>query len=192
MKKQFGFLALVSVLIFLTSCGTTARVQKDDSVDFTKIRTYAWVDPSSKDSAKPLAKTNDLVDRKIKESIDKNLKASGWKMSQKNPDVLLVYEIDVEKEKRNQRSPVYSDPQYRYLYSPFSRRWIPVYYPSTLMGYQNSVLTVQEHTLTVTLLDAQSDKTIWQGWTTMETDSRRLTDKEIEKNVKAIVQQLEK
>jgi hypothetical protein len=60
------------------------------------------------------------------------------------------------------------------------------------MGYQNSVLTVQEHTLTVTLLDAQSDKTIWQGWTTMETDSRRLTDKEIEKNVKAIVQQLEK
>ena len=190
MKKQFGFLTLVSVLIFLMSCCITAKVQKDNSVDFKKIRTYAWEAVIIKDSGKPLVKKNDLVDRKIKESIDKNLQETGWKMTPKNPDVLLVYEIDVEKEKRNLRTPVYSDPRDRYFYSPINRRWVPVYYPTTLMGYQNDVQTFQEHTLTVSLLDAQSDKTIWQGWTTMETDSKRLTDKEIEKNVKAIVQQL--
>lgn len=56
MKKQFGFLTLVSVLIFLMSCGITAKVQKDNSVDFKKIRNYAWEAPIIKDSGKPLVK----------------------------------------------------------------------------------------------------------------------------------------
>jgi hypothetical protein len=192
MKKTKLFLGIVSLLVILVSCGTTAMVQKDNNVDIRKFRTYAWVDASTSDTLNHSPKTNDLMDRKIKESIERNLTEVGWKQTKKNPDVLLTYDLDVEKEKRNLRTPMYSDPGYRYVYSPYGRRWVPIYYPSELMGYRNTTETVQEHTLTVSLIDADTDKTVWQGWTTVDNNSKRMSDKEIDNNVRAIVKKLDR
>ncbi|WP_315817710.1 DUF4136 domain-containing protein [Paraflavitalea speifideaquila] len=47
-------------------------------------------------------------------------------------------------------------------------------------------MTVREGTLTVTMVDAKTDHTVWQGWTTDEVNSRNLTQKEIQSSVKAI------
>lgn len=192
MKKMKGLLGMLTIVIVLVSCGTTAMVQKDNNVDIRKFRTYAWVDASTKDTSNHVAKTSDLTDRKIKESIERNLAEQGWKLTKKNPDVLLSYEVDIEKERRNRQTPMYSEPTYRYVYSPYGRRWVPIYYPSELMGYRNSTETVQEHTLTVSLIDAETDKTVWQGWTTMDSNARRMTDKEIDTNVRAIVKKLDR
>ncbi|MEI7627052.1 MAG: DUF4136 domain-containing protein [Bacteroidota bacterium] len=192
MKKMKMFLGIVTLLVILVSCGTTAMVQKDNNVDIRKYRTYAWVDASTRDTNNHSSKTNDLVDRKIKESIERNLTEVGWKQNKKNPDILLTYDLDVEKEQRNLRTPMYSNPGYRYVYSPYGRRWVPIYYPSELMGYRNSIETVQEHTLTVSLIDTDTDKTVWQGWTTVDNNTRRMTDKEIDNNVRAIVKKLDR
>jgi hypothetical protein len=192
MQKMKGLLGMLTVVIVMVSCGTTAMVQKDNNVDIRKFRTYAWVDASTKDTANHVVKTSDLTDRKIKESIERNLTEQGWKLTKKNPDVLLSYEVDIEKERRNRQTPMYSEPTYRYVYSPYGRRWVPIYYPSELMGYRNSTETVQEHTLTVSLIDADTDKTVWQGWTTMDSNARRMTDKEIDNNVRAIVKKLDR
>lgn len=192
MKKMKMFLGIVTLLVILVSCGTTAMVQKDNNVDIRKYRTYAWVDASTRDTNNHSSKTNDLVDRKIKESIERNLTEVGWKQNKKNPDILLTYDLDVEKEQRNLRTHMYSNPGYRYVYSPYGRRWVPIYYPSELMGYRNSIETVQEHTLTVSLIDTDTDKTVWQGWTTVDNNTRRMTDKEIDNNVRAIVKKLDR
>ena len=192
MKKMKMFLGIVTLLVILVSCGTTAMVQKDNNVDIRKYRTYAWVDASTRDTNNHSSKTNDLVDRKIKESIERNLTEVGWKQNKKNPDILLTYDLDVEKEQRNLRTPMYSNPGYQYVYSPYGRRWVPIYYPSELMGYRNSIETVQEHTLSVSLIDTDTDKTVWQGWTTVDNNTRRMTDKEIDNNVRAIVKKLDR
>jgi hypothetical protein len=105
---------------------------------------------------------------------------------------LLTYDLDVEKEQRNLRTPMYSNAGYRYVYSPYGRRWVPIFYPSELMGYRNTTETVQEHTLTVSLIDTDTDKTVWQGWTTVDNNTRRMTDKEIDNNVRAIVKKLDR
>ena len=192
MKKMKWILGMLTTVIVLVSCGTTAMVQKDNNVDTRKFRTYAWVDASTKDTSNHVAKTSDLTDRKIKESIERNLAEQGWKLTKKNPDVLLSYEVDIEKERRNRQTPMYSEPTYRYVYSPYGRRWVPIFYPSELMGYRNSTEMVQEHTLTVSLIDTETDKTVWQGWTTMDSNARRMTDKEIDNNVRAIVKKLDR
>jgi hypothetical protein len=36
------------------------------------------------------------------------------------------------------------------------------------------------------MIDAKTDKTVWQGWTTDEVNSRNLTSKEIQYAVKSI------
>ena len=192
MQKMKLILGMLTMVIVIASCGTTAMVQKDDNIDIRKFRTYAWVDASTRDTSNHSSKPSDLTDRKIKESIERNLTEAGWKLTKKNPDVLLTYEIDIEKQRRDRQTPVYSQSGYQYVYSPFSRRWIPMYYPSDLMGYRNSTETVQEHTLTVSLIDAETDKTVWQGWTTVDSNSKRMTDKEIDNNVRAIVKKLDR
>jgi hypothetical protein len=39
-------------------------------------------------------------------------------------------------------------------------------------------------------MNAETEKTIWQGWTTSDVNGRRMTDKEIDDNVKAIIKKL--
>jgi hypothetical protein len=66
----------------------------------------------------------------------------------------------------------------------------PIYYPSEFLGYNNQQETVNEGTLTLTIMNAETEKTIWQGWTTSDVNGRRMTDKEIDDNVKAIIKKL--
>ncbi len=188
MKKMQLVLGVMISLLILAACGKQVYVQKDSNVDFSKIRTYSWV-PAQKDSL-GRTRTNSLVDTKIKKSINANLSASGWREVRRNADVNLVYDVDVQRERVNVSDPVYSQPMTRWYYSYYGRRYVPVYYPTQLLGYDNRTETVNTGTLTLSVTDARTDKTIWQGWTTSEVNGRRLTDKEIDDNVKAIVKKL--
>ena len=193
MKKMLGFLGVVMGIFFLSSCGSTAHVQKDNNYNFSKVRTYAWVQGTQKDQEISTPKrVNDLTGSKIRSSIDQNLAANGWQLTNRNPDVLLVYDVDVQKESRNVSDPVYSQPITRWFYNPYQRRYVPIYYPSQFVGYDNRTETVKEGTLTLTMMDADTDKTIWQGWTTSEVNGRSLSDRQIDNNVKAIIKKLEK
>lgn len=181
--------AMLAVLV-LAACSRTAYVQKDDTIDFTRINTYAWVVGTQKDSITQKPKTNDLVDRKIRESIDRNLQQKGWRLAATDPDVLLVYDVDIQRENRTVSDPVYSMPTTRWFFNPYSRRYVPVYYPSQFLGYDNRKETIKEGTLTLTMMDAHTEKTIWQGWTRSVINGKRMTDKDIEDNVKAIIKKL--
>jgi hypothetical protein len=190
MKTIQRLLGVVMSVFVLAACGNRAYVQKDPSVDFSKIKTYAWVRAQKeKGTARP-GRTNDLTDNKIRASMDKNLYANGWRMTRNKPDVLLVYDVDIQKEVRNIQDPVYSQPMTRWYYSPYRRGYYPIYYPSDFLGYNNRQETVNEGTLTLTIMNAETEKTIWQGWTTSDVNGRRMTDKEIDDNVKAIIKKL--
>lgn len=194
MKKMPWIIGVLTSVILLTACSRVAYVQKDDSADFSKIKTYAWITGTHNDSLgnKPhTVQVSDLSDRKIRESIDRNLQLKGWKLVTSKPDVLLVYDVDIQRETRTVNDPVYSYPATRWFFSPYTRRYVPVYYPSQFMGYDSRRETYREGTLTITLMDAATDKTIWQGWTSSEVTNRRLTDKQIDEYVTAIIKKLQ-
>ncbi|NCI47862.1 DUF4136 domain-containing protein [Sediminibacterium soli] len=193
-KHMLGLLGVVLGIFVLTGCGSTAYIQKDNSYNFNKIRSYAWVNGTQKARGDNVsrARSNDLVDRKIRDKIDERLQSGGWVLDNRRPDVLLVYDVDVQRENRNVSNPVYSMPSTRWFFNPYARRYVPVYYPSQFLGYDNATETVRESTLTLTMMDADTDKTIWQGWTTTEMNGRVLSDKEIAGNVKAILKKLDK
>ena len=193
MKKTTWMAGGLMVMVILSGCGSTVYVQKDKNLDLGKIKTYSLTSAvKNKGDDANKAKINDLTDRKIRESVDKNLEANGWKEVNRNPDVFLVYDVVIEKEDRTVTTPAYSYPFTRWYYNPWGRRWVPVYYPSQFIGYDSNVETIKEGTLTLTMMDASTDKTIWQGWTTSQVNGRRLTDREINSNVKAIIKKLNK
>ena len=170
--------------LLLAGCASVAHVEKDKTVNFNNYHSYAWVETkeSKNDST---VKVSDLTERIIKEAVNNEMAKTGWRESKK-PDVLLTYDILVERGIKEQSNPVYSRPYTRYYYNPYSRRYVAVYYPSQFMGYDNDQEQVKEGTITIRLIDAKTDKTIWQGWTTDEVNSQNLTSKEIQNGVKSI------
>jgi len=175
----------LAVVFLLASCASTAHIEKDDNTDFTRYKTFAWVEKEGKDGKGN--KNADLTERKVREAVNKELeKTAGWRETKNNPDVLLSYDVLVERSSRTQSDPVYSNPFMRTFYSPYSRRFYRVYYPSRFMGYDNYDVNTREGTVTISMIDANTEKTVWQGWATDEVGSRNLTSKEIQSSVRAI------
>jgi hypothetical protein len=178
--------AIVISGLLLAGCASVAHVEKDDSVNFSKYHTCTWVEAKASKDDSVKTKVSDLTERKIRDAVNAELAKAGWKESKTRPDVLISYDVMVERGVKDNTNPVYSQPFTRYIYNPYTRRWISIYYPSEFLGYDKDQRSVKEGTVTINVIDAKTEKTVWQGWTTDEVNSQNLTTKEIQNAVKSI------
>lgn len=179
--KQFTLLGLSAIfVIVLAGCGPTAHIETSNNANFDQYRSFAWV--RAKDD-----RTKGLMEQRIKDAITYELQRSrGWKEDNRDPDVLLSYDVLVERNSRLQSDPMYTWGGYRTFYNPYYRRFYNVYYPSMFMGYDTYEVPTREGTIAITMVDAKTEKTILQGWATDEVDGRRLTGNEADRIVAAI------
>lgn len=183
--KYFNFKSWVTILlgpILLISCATTAHIEKDETVNFNNYKTFTWLHG---DDGK-LADQSDLMETKVRQAVTTELEKTGWKQSKVKPDLLLDYDLLVERGSKEKKEPVYSQPFSRLIYNPYTRRYASIYYPSRFLGYESYEQVIKEGTITITMIDAKTDKVVWQGWTTEEINSRNITSKEIQKAVAGI------
>jgi hypothetical protein len=187
MKKSMKWLGATVVLAFvLASCSSTAHIEKDDDTDFSRYKTFAWIDKDG-EGRNDNNRSNDLTEQKIRDAVNKELeKTSGWRQVKNRPDVMLSYDVLVEKSVKESNNPVYSNPFSRVVYNPYTRRYTTIYYPSRFIGYDRDERQIKEGTVTISMIDTRTDKTVWQGWTTDEVRSKNLTSKEIDNSVKSI------
>ncbi|MEI6946901.1 DUF4136 domain-containing protein [Paraflavisolibacter sp. H34] len=172
-------------LVLLAGCASVAHVEKDETVNFSRIKTFSWIKTSDTKSDSGY-RVSDLTERNIRKAVNAELEKAGWRETKNRPDVLVSYDLLVERSVRETADPVYSVPVSRYYFNPYWGRWSRVYYPSRFMGYESSSYAVREGTMTITLMDAQTEKTIWQGWTTDEVAGRNLTSKEVQGSIRSI------
>jgi hypothetical protein len=178
--NTLGVLMLSSVI--LMSCATTSHIEKDDSVNFNDYKTFAWLHGENG----KIDSQSDLIESKVREAVTIELEKSGWKEVKTKPDVILDYDLLVEKSSKEKKEPVYSQSYSRLIYNPYTRRYASIYYPSRFVGYESYEQLIKEGTITITMIDAKTDKMIWMGWTTEEVNSKNLTKKEIQKAVAGI------
>jgi len=175
----------ISAALLIAGCAGTAHVEQDKSADFSKYKTYAWVEkPETKETKK--AVKNGLTDANIRNAVNNQLQKVGWREVNKNPDIMVNYELLVERTEKEQKDAVYSPSYTRSYYNRYTGRVNTYYYPGQFSGYDTYTTTVKEGTVTITMIDNKTDKAVWQGWTTSEIDSRKMTGKEIDQSVKTI------
>jgi len=181
--------AIVAVLSIglLAGCASSVHIEKDETANFSKYKSFTWLHG---DNGK-LENQSDLVETKIRNAVSKEFEKIGWRESKSRPDVILDYDVLVERSSKKQSDPIYSQPHSRLIYNPYTRRYATIYYPSQFLGYDSYEKVIREGTITVTMIDAKTDKTVWQGWTTGEVNSRNLTNKEIQKAVANIFKKSE-
>ena len=168
--------------VFLLSCASTAHIEKDESVNFSNYKTFVWLHGNEG----KLEQQSDLMETKVRQAVTAELEKSGWKEVKDKPDLILDYDLLVEKSSKERKEPVYSQPYSRLIYNPYTRRYATIYYPSQFLGYESYEQLIKEGTITITMIDAKTDKVVWQGWTTEELNSRNITSKEIQKAVAGI------
>jgi len=178
-------IAVIFVCATVTySCSSPAYVEKDSSADLSNYKTYMWVDvKASENDASNRAIA--FADLSVHNSVNAELNKWGWRETSDNPDVLVSYDVLVERNVETQSDPVYTQPYSRVYYNRFTGRWSSIYYPSQFLGYQQYQVPVRDATVTITMMDADTDKKIWQGWTT-ERLSGGLSDLDVKKSVRNI------
>lgn len=182
-KKSLQLLGVFALVAFLlAACGPNAHIEKDKYANFSQYKTFGWIDHNNGKKGKG----NDLEEQNVRDAVIKELEKSGWKEAKHNPDILVSYDVLVEKGTRRSSDPVYSASYSRFFYNPYSRRYGTIFYPSQFLGYEDYNVPVREGTLTITMVDTKTGKTVWQGWTTDEVNSKYLTHGEIQSSVKAI------
>ena len=187
MKRNLKWVvAGIASVFVLASCSSTAHIEKDDDADFSRYKTFAWIDKDG-EGKEDLNRNNDLTEQKIRNAVNKELeKNSGWREVKNRPDVMLSYDVLVERSTKESTNPVYSNPYSRVVYNPYTRRYTTIYYPSRFQGYERDERLIKEGTVTISMIDTRNDKTVWQGWTTDEVNSKNLTTKEIQGSIRSI------
>ena len=179
--KAFYVLLLVVGGMVLNSCGTSAHIEKDENANLKNYKTYSWMDKENKEKVR-----NEIAAQNLKSIVNDELQKNGFREVKNNPDLLLSYDLLVEKSVKEQNDPVYSRPYSRVYYNPYTRRYGSIYYPSQFLGYDSYSTPVKEGTVSISMVDTKTDKTIWQGWTTNELNSNQFSSKEVQKNVRLI------
>lgn len=175
--------ALVSAgFLLLVACSPSAHIEKDKNTDFSRFKTYSWMDSEKGKNSR----VNSLAEQNIKSAVNQQLEKEGWREVRNNPDVLIGYDVLVEKTTKQMTNPVYSQPFSRIYYNPYTRRYGTLFYPSQFLGYDREAYATKEGTITVSMVDTKKDKMVWQGWSTSEVNSSNLTRKEIQNGVKSI------
>ena len=177
--------AAITAVILFTGCAGTAHIEKDKAADFSKYHTYAWVDKPVTEESKQ-SRRNELTEANIRNSVNEQLQKIGWKEVNANPDVMVNYELLVERTEKEQKDAVYSQSYTRSYYNRHTGKVNTFYYPGQFVGYDSYSTTVKEGTVTITMIDNRTDKTVWQGWTTSELVSSKITGREIDQSVKTI------
>ena len=185
MKYLIAFFIALATTVFLISCSTPVYVEKDDSANLNNYKTYMWVETRTSETDNNERSTS-YADISVHNAVNSELKKLGWREVSENPDALISFDILVERTTESKSDAVYSRPFSRMFYNPYTRRWSTIYYPSQFMGYQNYEVPVKEGTISVTIIDAKSDKSIWQGWTTENMNYSRFTGDEISRSIRNI------
>lgn len=186
MKDLFLGAALISVVITIYSCSTPAYVEKDTNANLADYKTYMWVEVKASENDASASATS-FADVSVHNSVNEELQQRwGWREVTEDPEVLVSYDVLVERNVETQSDPVYSQPYTRLYYNRFTRRWSSIFYPSQFLGYQQYQFPVKEATITITMMDTDSDKTIWQGWTTERLNGSGITDLNVKKSIRNI------
>lgn len=190
--KRVDFLSVFIILLLLvTSCSPSAHIESDPSANLNDYKTYAWVDTrETQDNAS--SSSTDFARLGVQNAVNEQLRQKGWKLADYNPDALLSFDILVERDVEQRSDPVYTRPFSRVYYNRYFNRWGTIYFPSRFVGYDTYRVPVRKATLTINVTDAKTDKMIWQGWSTQNVNSRRLSEDEIRSSVRSILRKFNK
>jgi hypothetical protein len=139
--------AALLLLLAAAYATPTIKVNADKAADFSRYKSYDWV-PGLEATAQPVNHV------RIMRAVERELEAHGLRKSMESPDLRVSYIAKIEKKIKGQGRQVESP----YSATPDLR---------TVVDFKK----VEEGTLIVELIDAETKLTVWRGVATQPVPS---------------------
>jgi Domain of unknown function (DUF4136) len=167
-KLLFASLALLLLLVS-SALAQDVRYNFDKSTDFSKFKTYRWVD------IKGAQKLDDLTDKQIKEAIDAELRNKGLtKTDAENADLYIGYQPSIGQEKQ------FTSYNTGWGYGPgWGAGWYGGMGSTTTTGQTSTILIGQ---LVLDMYDAANHDLVWRGVASKTLDPKAKPEKR-QKNI---------
>jgi hypothetical protein len=156
---------LACAVLVLTACSNVS-VESDyeKGEDFSKFKTYQWRSPNEYNLASKTYLANDIIDKRIRETIDEQMKLKGMQLvANGSADFLVNYSVTTEPRVDVDTYNTYGG------YAPGFYGGYgagPYRYGSVGMGYGSTSTRVEHYTqgtLLVDVVDPTTDKLVWRG-----------------------------
>jgi len=142
----FAFSLALAVLLVGCGSGITVSSDYDPGTDFSKIKTFRWLEVKKRAQDDPL--TNQLIERRVQAAAEKALIAKGFqKLDTGEPDFFVAAFAGL-KEKMNVTD-------WGYSYGPY---WGPYPY-----GRNIDVSYYTQASLFLDIVDNEKDQLLWRG-----------------------------
>ena len=167
----------VSMLVLGTASAQDVRYNFDKNTDFSKFKTYKWVE------IKDAAKVNDLMDKDIKSAIDTELATKGLtKVDGDDANLYIGYQGGVGTEKQ------FTSYNSSWGYGPgwYGGGWYGGPSSSTTTGQTSTIYIGQ---LAVDMYDSANKDLVWRGVASKTIDPKAKPEKQ-QKNLAKAMQKL--
>jgi hypothetical protein len=145
LSKAVGMMAVSGILLMACSQALQVSYDYDSSVNLKQFKTFK-VEAERKIDEDPLL-GSELNRRRLGDAVVEVMQAKGYKLDEKNPEIIVRFMTDV-KERQQVRS--------NNMYSPYM--W--------WYGGGNNIQTYnyQESRFILNIYQSNRDRMIWQGW----------------------------
>lgn len=179
--KKWGLLFSMGALLLAGSAlAQDVRYNFDKDADFTKFKTYKWVD------IKGAQKPNDIVDKQIKDTVDSQLATKGLsKVDGDDADLYIAYQTAIGTEKQ---------------FTSFQSGWGngPGWYGGGWYGgggmtsstTTGSTSTIYIGSLDLDMYEAAKKDLVWRGSASRTIDPKAKPDKQQKNLTKAVAKLL--
>jgi hypothetical protein len=173
MKRLFVLSAVTLLLVAGSSLAQDVRYNFDKSTNFSKFKTYKWV------QIKDAAKVSDLVDKQIKQAIDAELTTKGLtKVEGDDANLYIGYQPAVGEEKQ------FNSYSTGWGYGP---GWGGGWYggPTSTTTY-GSTSTIYKGQLALDMYDSAGHDLVWRGTVSKTIDPKAKPEKQQKNLAKAV------
>lgn len=178
-----GFSVFILVLVTGRGLAQKTEVSYDDSADFSQYKTYDWVPYEKIPIVLPGdAKQGDpkILDAQIRAAVEKWLQKRRYRKDTAKPDLLVAY-LGVGRLK-TEITQFDSGPSVPNL--PYGH-WEP-----SVTHPMNDIHVRREGTLTLDLVDAETNKLVWRSWATETFDKPLRKPKDARKKIEKVVKKM--
>lgn len=175
--RKFGFILALLVISATTALAQDVRYNFDSSADFSKFKTYKWVDIKGSDH------TNQLVEKQIQTALDAELAKKGLtKTDADTADLLIGYQTAVGTEKQ------FTSYNTGWGYGPgWGGGWYGGGMSSTTTTGSTSTIYIGQ--LAVDMYDSAHKDLVWRGTASKTIDPKAKPEKQ-QKNIAKAVEKL--
>ena len=178
MKQLSMSLILGLLTLTLAACAPRVSVEQDNTANFSSLHTFAWVSPPIGPVNNPILDSQ-ILEERVQRAVVADLTARGYRQvaSEQSPDFLVTYHT-VSKQKLESSPASFSIGFGGYYPSGFSNVLVPI---------GNTVQSREQGTLMLDIINAQSKRLVWRGWTKDWISQDNYSEQAVSKDVQQIL-----